>query len=106
MPDQIRASHILLMYAGSSRSSATRSKSEAQAQIESLKLELDGGGDFAALARTHSDCPSSSKGGDLGTFGRGQMVGPFENAAFALQVGQTSGVVETDFGYHLIQRTG
>jgi parvulin-like peptidyl-prolyl isomerase len=106
MPDQIKASHILLMYAGSSRSRATRSKAEAQTQIDSIKQELDGGADFAALARKHSDCPSSSKGGDLGSFGRGQMVGPFENAAFALQVGQTSGVVETDFGYHLIQRTG
>ena len=106
MPDQIKASHILLMYAGSARSSATRSKQEAAQQIEALKQELDGGADFAALARTHSDCPSSSRGGDLGSFGRGQMVGPFESAAFALQVGQTSGVVETDFGYHLIQRTG
>jgi parvulin-like peptidyl-prolyl isomerase len=106
MADQIKASHILLMYSGSARSRATRSKDEAQQKIESLKQELDGGADFAALARAHSDCPSSGRGGDLGSFGRGQMVGPFENAAFALDVGQTSGVVETDFGYHLIQRTG
>jgi peptidyl-prolyl cis-trans isomerase C len=106
MAEQIKASHILLMYAGSARSRATRSKQEAQQQITGLKSELDGGADFAALARAHSDCPSGSSGGDLGSFGRGQMVGPFENAAFALQVGQTSDVVETDFGYHLIQRTG
>lgn len=106
MPDQIRASHILLMYTGSARSTASRSKTEARQQIDAIKAELDGGGDFAALARTHSDCPSGGRGGDLGSFGRGQMVGPFESAAFALQVGQTSGVVETDFGYHLIRRTG
>jgi peptidyl-prolyl cis-trans isomerase C len=106
MPDQIKASHILLMYSGAARSRATRSKQEAEQQIASLKAELDGGADFAALARAHSDCPSSGQGGDLGSFGRGQMVGPFEKAAFALDVGQTSGVVETDFGYHLIQRTG
>ena len=105
MPDQVRASHILLMYAGSARSSATRSKAEAQQQIAALEAELVGGADFAALAGQHSDCPSGQRGGDLGTFGRGQMVGPFEDAAFSMPVGATSGVVETDFGYHLIRRT-
>ena len=103
---QVRASHILLMYQGSQRSSATRSKAEAQTQIQQLKTQLDAGEDFAALARQHSDCPSSAKGGDLGTFGRGQMVKAFEDTAFSLQVGATSGVVETPFGYHIIQRTG
>ena len=101
----VRASHILLMYKGSARSSATRSKAEAAQQIEELKTKIAGGADFAALAREHSDCPSGSKGGDLGQCGRGQMVPAFENAAFGMQVGETSGVVETDFGYHLIQRT-
>lgn len=87
------------------RSSASRSKDDAKTQIESLKSQVDGGADFAALARQHSDCPSSAQGGDLGSFGRGQMVGPFEDAAFGLPVGGTSGVVETPFGYHLIRRT-
>lgn len=105
MSNSVRASHILLMYAGSARSTATRSKAEAAQQIEELKTKIDGGADFAALAREHSDCPSSAKGGDLGQFGRGQMVPAFENAAFGMNVGDTSGVVETDFGYHLIQRT-
>lgn len=105
MSSSVRASHILLMYAGSARSTATRSKAEAAQQIEELKTQIDGGADFAALAREHSDCPSSAKGGDLGPFGRGQMVPAFENAAFGMNVGDTSGVVETDFGYHLIQRT-
>ncbi len=101
----VRASHILLMYKGSSRSTATRSKAEAEQQINELKAQIDGGADFAALARSHSDCPSSAKGGDLGQFGKGQMVPEFENAAFSMEVGQVSGVVETAFGYHLIQRT-
>ena len=103
---QIRASHILLMYKGSARSSATRTKAEAETKIATLKTELDAGADFAALAREHSDCPSGRDGGNLGQFGRGQMVGPFEDSAFGLEVGQFSGVVETDFGYHLIHRTG
>ena len=105
MADQVRASHILLMYAGSARSTATRSKQEAQQQIAEIKAQLDSGADFAQLARQQSDCPSGREGGDLGPFGRGQMVAPFEQAAFSMQVGGTSGIVETDFGYHVIRRT-
>lgn len=106
MAEQVRASHILLMYAGSMRSTASRSKDAALEQINQLKTQLDSGADFAALAQAHSDCPSGKRGGDLGSFGRGQMVGPFEQAAFGLPVGGTSGVIETDFGYHIIRRTG
>lgn len=106
MTDQVRASHILLMYEGSARSTATRSKEEAQVEIDSLAKNLAEGGDFAQLAAENSDCPSGMHGGDLGTFGRGQMVPAFEDAAFTLEVGETSEVIETDFGYHLIQRTG
>ena len=105
MADQIQASHILLMYDGSLRSTATRSQQEAQQKINDLKAEISSGSDFGAVARQNSDCPSSAQGGDLGTFGRGMMVPEFETAAFALDVGATSDVVETDFGYHLIQRT-
>ena len=106
MADQISASHILLMYAGSERSSATRTKAEAESQIANIAEQLQTGGDFAALAREHSDCGSAQAGGDLGSFGRGQMVKGFEDAAFALGVGDTSGVVETPFGFHIIRRTG
>ena len=106
MADQISASHILLMYAGSERSSATRSKDEAKTQIDSIAQELAGDGDFAALARQHSDCGSAQSGGALGDFGRGQMVKAFEDAAFGLGVGDTSGVIETPFGYHIIRRNG
>jgi len=105
MSEMVRASHILLMYAGSERSTATRSRDEAVAGIQAIKVELEGGGDFAALAKQHSDCPSGAQGGDLGPFGRGQMVGPFEDVTFALPVGGTSDIVETPFGYHIIQRT-
>jgi parvulin-like peptidyl-prolyl isomerase len=105
MAESVRASHILLMYQGSDRSSASRSKAEAEQQINALKAQLDGGADFAELAKQHSDCPSKARGGDLGSFGRGQMVGAFETTAFGMPVGATSGVVETQFGYHLIRRT-
>jgi len=94
------------MYAGSDRSTASRSKDEALQQITDLKAELDGGADFASLAQQHSDCPSGKSGGDLGNFGRGQMVGAFEETTFGMEVGSTSGVVETAFGYHVIHRTG
>ena len=105
MADQVRASHILLMYDGSERSTATRSKDEAAQRIAEIKAELDDGADFATLAQQHSDCPSARQGGDLGSFGKGQMVGAFEDTAFALDAGAVSGVIETPFGYHIIHRT-
>ena len=105
MPDSVRASHILLMYKGSMRSSATRSKAEAQASIADLQAQLQNGASFAELARAHSDCPSKAKGGDLGSFGRGQMVPEFEQAAFALPVNKVSDPVKSQFGYHIIQVT-
>jgi parvulin-like peptidyl-prolyl isomerase len=106
MADEIGASHILLMHDGSPNSKATRTKEEAAEKIAGLKMEIDGGADFAELARTHSDCSSASSGGDLGMFGRGMMVPEFEAAAYGLEVGDVSDAVETDFGYHLIHRTG
>ena len=105
MADQVQASHILLMYAGSARSTASRTKDEAAEQIASIGEQLAQGVDFASLTSQHSDCSSASSGGDLGTFGRGQMVKAFEETAFALAVGETSGAIETDFGFHIIHRT-
>ena len=105
MADQVRASHILLMYQGSMRSSATRSKDQARTLIEDIKRQLATGSDFGDLARTHSDCPSGKEGGDLGNFGRGQMVKEFDTVAFGLPVNSVSDIVETPFGYHLIRRT-
>ena len=89
----------------SERSSATRTKSEALELINDIKKQVEVGEDFPALAKEHSDCPSSNDGGSLGMFGRGAMVPEFESAAFALEVDATSDVVETAFGYHLIKRT-
>ena len=88
---QVRAKHILV-----------QSLNEAV----TLKEKISAGEDFSQLAKDHSKCPSSAVGGDLGLFGRGQMVKPFEDVAFGIDVGQTSGPVQTQFGYHLIQRTG
>ena len=98
MPDSIRASHILRNVDG-------RSKEDALKEVEDIKAAIDGGADFADQAREHSECPSGSSGGDLGDFGRGMMVAPFEEVAFDLDVDEVSGPVITDFGYHLILRT-
>jgi peptidyl-prolyl cis-trans isomerase C len=68
-----------------------------------LRKQLQDGGDFADLAAKNSDCPSKTSGGDLGSFPRGQMVKPFEDAAFSQKVNAIGPVVETDFGYHIIQ---
>ncbi|PHS78129.1 MAG: parvulin peptidyl-prolyl isomerase [Rhodospirillaceae bacterium] len=106
MSDTVSASHILLMHEGSARSSATRTKDEALELVKDLKTQLEDGADFAELAKEHSDCPSGKDGGDLGTFGKGQMVKEFQDATFAMDEGEVSDVVETDFGYHLIKRTG
>lgn len=93
--EQVRARHILI--AGATP--------ESRAQAEKILEELKGGADFATVARERSsDKSSAEKGGDLGFFERGRMVGPFELAAFALtQKGQLSEIVESQFGYHIIQ---
>lgn len=106
MADQIRASHILIAHNEGRGAATERSREEAVQQTEALKTEIAGGADFADVARENSDCPSAPGGGDLGTFPRGAMVQPFDEAAFALDVGEVSDVVETEFGYHLIHRTG
>ncbi len=101
-PEQVRASHILISV---SPSASEEEKAKAKEKIEGLLKQVKEGADFAKLAMENSDCPSKAKGGDLSLFGRGQMVKPFEDAAFAMKPGEVSGVVETQFGYHIIKVT-
>ncbi len=75
-------------------------------EAQEIKARLDKGENFAEIAKKVSLCSSGKKGGDLGTFGRGQMVKPFEVVAFKLEKGQTSDPVKTEFGYHIIKRLG
>jgi peptidyl-prolyl cis-trans isomerase C len=98
--EQVRASHILIKVNPDADESQ---KVICRGKIEKVQKKLQDGQDFAALAKEFSEGPSSDKGGDLGYFGRGQMVKPFEEAAFALRIGEVSGIVETNFGYHLIK---
>lgn len=98
--DSVRASHILI---GVEQNATAADKQKAREKALKLRNDLAAGADFATLAKDNSTCPSSQKGGDLGYFGKGQMVQPFEQAAFALKPGEVSDVVETQFGYHIIK---
>lgn len=100
--EAVKASHILI---GTDSTASADDRKKAREKAEKLRKELAGGADFAALAKGNSTCPSSQQGGDLGFFGKGQMVAPFEKAAFALKPGEISDVVETQFGYHIIKLT-
>ncbi|MFP5378576.1 MAG: peptidyl-prolyl cis-trans isomerase [Vicinamibacteria bacterium] len=98
-PEEIRASHILFNLEGGT-------PEEVRARAEAVLAEARGGADFAALAREHSqDEGSAAQGGDLDFFGQGRMVPEFEQAAFALEVGQISDLVESPFGFHIIKLT-
>jgi peptidyl-prolyl cis-trans isomerase C len=89
MPDKVHCAHVLV-----------KTEQEAKTVIE----RLNKGEKFANIAKEMSLCPSGKRGGDLGTFTRGKMVKEFETAAFVLQKGQTSPMVKTKFGYHIIKR--
>jgi peptidyl-prolyl cis-trans isomerase D len=98
-PEQIRASHILLTTEG-------KDDATVRAQAEQALKEVKAGGDFAALAKKYSqDESNAQQGGDLDYFSRGRMVPAFESAAFALKPGETSDLVKTEFGYHIIKLT-
>jgi len=99
-PESVQASHILIKVDPTANEVQ---KAEARKEIAMIENKLKKGEDFAALAKAYSQGPSSVKGGDLGYFRRGQMVKPFEAAAFALKPGEVSGIVETRFGYHIIK---
>jgi len=99
---QVKASHILI---GVDATASAEDKKKAKEQAEGLLKEIKAGKDFAELAKANSTCPSKTQGGDLGFFGKGQMVKAFEDAAFGLKKDEVSGVVETQFGYHIIKLT-
>jgi peptidyl-prolyl cis-trans isomerase C len=99
-PEQVKASHILIKVEADAPADK---KAEARKKIETVQQKVQKGEDFATLAKTYSEGPSGPRGGDLGYFKRGQMVKPFEEAAFSLKPNETSEIVETRFGYHLIK---
>ena len=114
MSEKVRASHILCKHTGSRNPVSRRTGApvgidkataikEIQAIIERVR---NNPGEFALVAQQRSDCGSFSRGGDLGFFGRGEMQRAFEVATYALQVGEISGVVDSDSGIHVIMRTG
>ena len=72
---------------------------------EDLKTQIEAGGDFAELARKHSQCPSGKQGGDLGEFTPGRMVPEFDKVVFSAPVGEVQGPVRTQFGWHLLEVT-
>ncbi len=100
--EQRHASHILI-----SRGTTDKDKAAAKAKAEDILAQLrKSPKSFEALAMRYSQDPSGAKGGDLGTFGRGAMVKPFEDAVFGMKVGQISDLVESEFGYHIIRLDG
>ena len=99
-PETVHARHILARFEPADDEAAKKAKRE---KMESVREKLLDGADFAELAKEHSDCPSSKKGGDLGTFQRGRMVKPFEEAAFSQDLLEIGDILQTKFGYHIIQ---
>ncbi len=98
-PEKVRARHILV------KVDPETDKEKARKTIDAARDRVMKGEDFAVVAQEVSEGPSAPQGGDLGFFGRGQMVAPFEEAAFSLDTGAISPVVETQFGYHVLQVT-
>ncbi len=99
-PEQVNVSHILI---GLKQGATDAEKAAAKKKAEDLLAKLKAGGDFAQLAKDNSDDGSKAQGGDLGWVSKGTTVPPFDTAAFALKPGETSGVVESQFGFHIIR---
>ena len=110
---QVRCLHLLIKHQGSrnpvsrrtNASTAAVSKEAAIAELQQWEAKIKNGDiSFEEAAKARSDCGSFAQNGDLNFFGRGMMQKPFEDASFALEVGQMSGIVDTDSGVHLIKR--
>ncbi len=99
-PEQVHARHILFRFAPNATEDE---KAKVRSHAEEVLAKVKAGGDFAALAKQYSEDSSAAQGGDLGSFPRGKMVAPFEQAAFSLSPGQTSDLVESPFGLHIIK---
>lgn len=102
LPERVKARHILVRPAPDA-ADMNKAKADAKAKLEDIAKKIKAGAKFADMARKFSDDPGSARmGGDLGEFGRGVMIKPFEETAFALKKGEMSGIIETEFGYHVI----
>ncbi|MEH7238392.1 peptidylprolyl isomerase [Bacillus sp. JJ1562] len=103
----VKASHILAKFSDNPTAEVTEEqKAEAKKKIDEAKAKLDSGEKFEDVAKELSDDGSAQNGGDLGWFGKGRMVPEFEETAFALKEGETSDIIESQFGYHIIKVTG
>jgi len=100
--EMVKASHILVKV---EKGADEATKKKAKEKIEGILKKVKAGEDFAKLAKENSDCPSSQVGGDLGFFSRKQMVPEFSQAAFSMKKNEISGIIETQFGYHIIKVT-
>jgi peptidyl-prolyl cis-trans isomerase C len=99
--ESVKASHILIKV---DATASAEDKAKAKAKLEGIRKDiLDKKIAFADAAKQNSDCPSKDRGGDLGTFRHGDMVPEFDRVAFSVKPGEMSEVVETEFGYHIIQ---
>ncbi|OPL16253.1 MAG: hypothetical protein AVO39_06310 [delta proteobacterium MLS_D] len=101
-PEQVKASHVFVAVP---KDASEDDKKEARGKIDAAGKRLEKGDDFETVAREVSQCPSSEQGGDLGFFARGNMDKTFEDAAFSMKPDETSPVIETSFGYHIIRVT-
>lgn len=101
-PEMVRASHILVKV---DPKATAEEKAKALEKIKGIQKRIQAGEDFAKVAQEVSDCPRKAQGGDLNFFQKGQMVPEFDKVAFSLKPGQTSDIVETEFGYHIIKLT-
>jgi NIMA-interacting peptidyl-prolyl cis-trans isomerase 1 len=107
VPDAIAAQHVLVAYKGAEKApkGITRTKAEAKKRAEEVAAKAKTGADFSALVAEYSDDPAAKeRQGSVGKFTREKMAKPFSDAAFALAVGESSGAVETPFGFHVIKR--
>lgn len=101
--EQVAARHIILVLNGDESDSVV---AERRAELDAIRSEIVAGTDFGEAAAEYSEGPSASRGGDLGSFGRGEMVPEFEEVAFSLPIGEVSEVFRSSFGFHILQVTG